>query len=250
MKTVNKLQDDQRFILANWPAPSSISALTTTVLAGNLALHVEDCPEKVLKNRQLLRDTLNLPDEPAWLHQTHSTTCVHIEKEKNREADAAITQSMQPLTMLTADCLPIALCNKEGTETALIHAGWRGLVNGIIENTLVKMTSKPQDLMAWIGPSICGKCFEVGEDVYNLCTNRYHYTQNEFSPHKKQLGTLKWLADLPNIAAAILNKTGIKAVYQSRICTMENEQLCYSYRKNAKTGRMATLIWFNTGNIK
>lgn len=247
---MTNLLDEKGYIKANWPAPAHITALTTTRLGGfskdfwnsnNLALHVGDDENHVLQNRALLRDNCQLPHEPAWLNQTHGTLCVIAETETNRNADAIITRSpTHPLAMLTADCLPIALCNREGTETGLIHAGWRGLVHGIIDNTLTRMQSKPEDLMAWIGPSICGKCFEIGEEVYNSCTNMYHYVQNEFKPQAN-----KWLADLPGIAAAVLHKAGIKDVYQSNVCTMENEHLCYSYRKSNETGRMATLIWFN-----
>lgn len=236
--------------LANWPAPKNISAVCTTRVSGfslppydnyNLGLRVGDNDEHVMKNRQELMANLHLPAEPQWLHQTHSTTCVIVEDEANREADAAITRSYQhPLIILTADCLPITLCNKQGTEIAAIHAGWRGLVNGIIENTVAKMQSSSQDLMAWIGPAICQKCYEVGSEVYETFTAKYAASQQAFKPVNS-----KWLANLPQIAEQILNELGIKAVYQSELCTFESETELYSYRRSSQTGRIGTLIWFN-----
>lgn len=235
---------------ANWPAPKNINALTTTRLNGysqapydsnNLALHVGDNPEKVLKNRQQMLEMLCLPKEPVWLNQTHSTICVIAESESNRDADAAITRSKAlPLAILTADCLPITLCSVEGDEIAAIHAGWRGLFNGIVENTLCKMHSEPRQLMAWIGPAICQRCYEVGEEVFNAFTSKYPQSKAAFVPKDN-----KWLANLPMIAEIVLNSQGVHAVYQSNFCTYELNDELYSYRRQAQTGRIATLIWFN-----
>ena len=171
---------------ANWPAPKNITALTTTRNSGaslgpytnnNLALHVGDSEEHVLTNRAALRTNLKLPAEPIWLNQTHTNICVRIEEEILRDADAAVTSSAtHPLAIMTADCLPIVLCNQEGTEIAAIHAGWRGLLNGIIENTLNKMHADPNTLMAWTGPSICKNCFKVGQEVPDAFLQNYPYT--------------------------------------------------------------------------
>ncbi|MGC1182274.1 peptidoglycan editing factor PgeF [Legionella sp.] len=238
------------FNLANWPAPKNITALSTTRLEGyskapfhsnNLGLNIGDDDTHVKQNRQLLMEGLQLPGEPQWLRQTHSTHCVHVEKDLNREADAAITHSSKyPLVILTADCLPITLCNIQGNEIAAIHAGWRGLVNGIVENTLAKMRSKPSDLLAWIGPAICQKCYEVGDEVYQIFTHKYTFSKHAFKPNH-----CKWLANLPKIAEMVLNSQGINAVYQSELCTFESESELYSYRKTSQTGRIGTLIWFN-----
>ncbi|MFI4918875.1 MAG: peptidoglycan editing factor PgeF [Legionellales bacterium] len=236
--------------LANWPAPKNITALSTTRLPGfsqapydgtNLGLHVGDNEEHVLKNRQQLREQLQLPSEPVWLEQTHSTTCIIAEEDVNRTADAAITRKqMHPLIILTADCLPITLCTKQGTEIAAIHAGWKGLFNGIVENTLNKMHGEPQDLLAWIGPAICQKCYEVGEEVYLAFTTKYPLTQMAFKPTQS-----KWLANLPKIAEIVLHSLGVQAVYQSNLCTFELKNEFYSYRRASQTGRIGTLIWFN-----
>lgn len=233
---------------ANWPAPESICALTTTKEDGyseyayasnNLALHVGDLEEHVLKNRSDLRKKLSLPNEPIWLEQTHSSDCVLVDNDDNRCADAAITQQKGiPLAIMTADCLPIILCNKEGSEIAAIHSGWRGLVNGVVENTLLKMQSQPERLMAWIGPAICGQCYEIGEEVKKAYVQRYPVTANSFITRND-----RYLANLPKMAELILKELGIDEVYQSNACTYELENTFYSYRREAKTGRIATLIW-------
>lgn len=236
--------------LANWPAPKNITALSTTRLSGfsqapynsnNLGLGIGDNDQHVLQNRQQLVEHLHLPGEPQWLRQTHSTHCVLVEEESNREADAAISRSStHPLVILTADCLPIVLCNKQGTEIAAIHAGWRGLVNGIVENTLAKMHSQASELLAWIGPAICQQCYEVGDEVYQTFTSKYPESKVAFTAVNA-----KWRANLPKIAEMVLNLHRVNAVYQSELCTFESESELYSYRRTSQTGRIGTLIWIN-----
>jgi hypothetical protein len=236
--------------LANWPAPENITALSTTRLSGfsqapydsnNMGLGIGDSDHHVMQNRQQLAELLHLPGEPQWLRQTHSTVCVLVEEDANRNADASITRSSKhPLAILTADCLPIMLCNIQGNEIAAIHAGWRGLVNGIVENTLAKMHSKPSDLLAWIGPAICQKCYEVGNEVYETFTTKYPLSKQAFKPVHS-----KWMANLPLIAEIVLKEQGINSVYQSELCTFESENELYSYRRSSQTGRIGTLIWFN-----
>ena len=238
------------FKRANWPAPKNISALSTTRGLGfslppydsnNLAFHVSDDEALVKKNRQQLKEQLNLPNEPIWLEQTHSTHCIIAELDENRSADAAITRhASHPLVILTADCLPITLCSIHGDEIAAIHAGWKGLFQGIIENTLNKLQTKNQHLIAWIGPAICQNCYEVGEEVYLAFTGKYPLTQSAFKPIHS-----KWLANLAQIAEIILHSHGVQNVYQSGLCTFELEDELYSFRRSAQTGRIGTLIWFN-----
>lgn len=238
------------FKLANWPAPKNVTALSTTRISGysrypydqnNLALHVGDSELCVNKNREQLIEQLQLKQEPAWLEQTHSTRCVVVDEESERKADASISRtSNQPLVILTADCLPITLCNVWGTEIAAIHAGWRGLFNGIIENTLAKMASDRVHLMAWIGPAICQHCYEIGNEVFNSFTTKLPSTQSAFQPKQG-----KWLANLPQIAELILNENGIESVTQSGLCTFESNSEFFSYRRASQTGRIGTLIWLN-----
>ncbi len=236
-------------LIANWPAPQTVQALTTTRFPGvsqhhyaanNLAMHVADNAAHVQQNRQNLIDSLQLPHEPIWLNQTHSTHCVVVENSAaSRDADAAVTRMRQlPLVIMTADCLPIVLCNQQGTEIAAIHAGWRGLANGIIENTLAKMHSDAQTCLAWIGPAICGQCYETGEEVRAQFMSRYPQAENAFFQHQGSLHM-----NLSLMAEQILRELGVSSVTQSNACTFESEQY-YSYRKQAQTGRIATLIWF------
>lgn len=239
-------------LYANWPAPSTVSALTTMRTSGfskapfdanNLGLHVGDDEISVSANRQALKSSLELPSEPEWLEQIHSNLCVLVEEEKNRTADAAITRSPQhTLAIMTADCLPILLCNQQGTEIAAVHAGWRGLVNGVVENTVSKMLSKPAELLAWIGPGICQSCYEVGDEVLQAYQDRYPFATSSFLLNEKK----KWQVNLPQLAEKILHNLGVFSVFQSNICTFEQKNEFYSYRRESQTGRMATLIWFNT----
>lgn len=226
-------------LIANWPAPANIRALSTTRKAGNLALHVGDDAQAVLQRRRDLMSSLSLPSDPAWLEQIHSNHCVIVESDPQRTADAAITRSnAQPLAIMTADCLPILLCDKAGTEIAAIHAGWKGLLNGIVENTLYKLHANPNELLAWIGPAICEQCYETGEEMRDAYISRYPFTKAAFSNK-----TLRPHTNLPKLAQLILNNSGVTAVTQSQACTFCEDEF-YSYRRHAQTGRIATLIWF------
>lgn len=239
---------------AQWPAPASVRAVSTTRSGGvsqanyaalNIAAHVGDDNQHVATNRQLLRETLALPSEPIWLEQTHSTRCVDVDTPHyDRNADAAITRQKQHvLAIMTADCLPIVLCNQQGTEIAAIHAGWRGLANGIVDNTVSLLHSNPSECLAWIGPAICGQCFATGEEVLDQFVTRYPFATQAFMRNAQQ-----WYADLPKLATLILHKLGMSAVYPSHACTYETNSEYYSYRRAAQTGRIATLIWFR-GNV-
>jgi YfiH family protein len=209
--------------------------------ANNLGLHVGDNVDDVNSNRNALKIALERPREPEWLEQTHSNICVLVEEESNRVADAAITRSAdRTLAIMTADCLPIVLSNKQGTEIAAIHSGWRGLVNGVIENTLAKMQSPREHLLAWIGPAICQSCYEVGAEVLDSYQDRYPFASKAFRPKGEKL-----LANLPHLAKLVLNSLEVLTVVQSNICTFEQNNDFYSYRRTPQTGRMVTLIWFN-----
>lgn len=239
-----------RFNFAQWPCPSNVMAGTATRLKGhsqypfhnnNLAMHVGDNEQQVLQNRQALAKQLAFINEPIWLEQTHTNHCVVAEKEIERHADASITREKHlPLVVLTADCLPIVLCNQQGSEIAAIHAGWRGLFNGIIENTLAKMNSQVSTLMAWVGPAICQNCYEVGDEIYHAFTTKWPQTQAAFKANQ-----MKWLANLPAIAEYVLNQQGVKSVFQSGLCTFESNQEYFSYRREPQTGRIGTFIWLN-----
>ncbi|MCC5791054.1 MAG: peptidoglycan editing factor PgeF [Legionellaceae bacterium] len=239
-----------QWINANWPAPPKVHALTTTRSPGeslgafaqnNLAFHVGDDSDRVRHNRHTLQQTLQLEAEPLWLDQTHSSTVVYARNNAIQQADASISQQKNlPLAIMTADCLPIVICNQSGSEIAAIHAGWRGLVQGIIENTLRSMHSQPLSLMAWIGPGICGRCFEIGSEILPIFQNHAN-----FSADMLQLHSGRWSMNLALLAKKILQSNGVTLINSADCCTFERHDLFYSYRRQAKTGRMATLIWLS-----
>ncbi len=249
MKAIGKLsmQNKQpQYLSANWNAPSNIKTLITTRLEDfNLAMHVNDDIVKVQKNRDLLNN--QLPTSPFWLNQTHSTTVINWDNENEYciyDADASITtKSNAVCIVMTADCLPILLTDKKGSFVAAIHAGWRGLNNGIIENTLDKIRqTDSQEIIAFIGPAINQECFEVGEEVLMAFTAKNVQNHQFFIPSKN---TNKYLANLRKIAELILINQNIQSnnIFNSNICTQCNDKWFYSYRKNSNTGRFATMIW-------
>ncbi|NOR80645.1 MAG: peptidoglycan editing factor PgeF, partial [Methyloprofundus sp.] len=140
-------------------------------------------------------------------------------------------------TVLTADCLPILLCDQQGTMVAAIHGGWRGLLNGIIENTLVKMPDS--EILAWLGPAISAQCFEVGDDVRSAFINK----STQFAIAFKKQVNGKYLADIYQIAKLLLNDVGVQKIYGGDYCTVTDKERFFSYRRDGQTGRMATLIW-------
>lgn len=236
-------------IKPQWPAPASVSACCTTRLGGvsevpfdsfNLALHVGDDENRVRQNRQQLRTRLQLPSEPGWINQTHGIRAVVLEQESDREADAAVTrQAGLVAVVMTADCLPILICNRAGTEVAAVHAGWRGLQSGVIQSALSAMQSAPDQLMVWIGPGITQPCFEVGDEVRAAFLDSVTAAAEYFSEH----GPGHWLCDLAGLAERVLQQQGVDRVFRDPHCSYRDQRLFYSYRRSAATGRMASLIW-------
>lgn len=229
-------------LLANWQAPNNVFACSTTRLSNG---NTKNFDKNNAHHLNKLVQELKLPNNPQWLKQYHSNHCVVIEDTTNRTADASVTKtSNQVLAILTADCLPIVLTNLDGTEIGAIHAGWRGLSQGIIENTLRQMKSKPEQLIAWIGPSICGQCYEVGKDVFQTYHENYSFATHFF----QQLDEEKWLVNLQGLAEQILQNLLVSQIYQSKACTFEQNDLYYSYRRESQlkgqTGRIATVVWF------
>ncbi len=243
----------------HWPAPSHIKAYTTLRSPGysegiyasfNLGIHVGDNEEDVRANREELQQRANLPSEPKWINQVHSTIAVPAETISDNQvvtADASYTQKSKTIcVVLTADCLPILVTNKEGTEVAAIHAGWRGLADGVIENTINALHSSPKNLLVWIGPSISKPHYEVGEDFYE--TFAAFHTENECHEafQKKPIKeTKKWLADVPLLAYQRLIKLGIQPqhIYLSNECTYTHDDRYFSYRRDGVTGRIASMIF-------
>ena len=236
------------YLIPDWDAPHYIHAgmtlrqgghSTGTYASLNPAMHVDDSPKIVQKNRDRIKTLLALPTDPVWLNQTHSSIVIQADKATNLpNADASFTEKSQTVcTVLTADCLPLLLCSKNGDKIAAIHAGWRGLLAGIIGNTLQKMQTKA--VSVWLGAAIGSCCFEVGTEVCDLFINKHTQFQSAFT----QISTQKYLADIYQLARIDLALEGINNVYGENLCTMCDTQRFYSYRQEQKTGRMATLIW-------
>lgn len=242
---------DLSFITPNWRSIASVQAFTTTRLGGvslppyntfNLAYHVQDDPQAVAQNRQRLAQSIH-QKTIVWLDQRHTTDCLYIDRlpQKTPMADAVWTD--QPglvLAVMTADCLPILLTN--GERVCAIHAGWRGLVDGIIENSL-KQCTRPggadnKNWQAWIGPAISAEFFEVGAEVRQAFIEKYPTFTGYFQSHDD-----KWLADLAGMAEQVLRLQGIENVSQSGLCSYADATRFYSYRRDGQTGRMASLIW-------
>lgn len=243
------------FIVPDWPAPANVRALVTTRHGGvsvgpfaslNLGDHVGDDPAAVAENRRILR--VRLPAEPVWLKQVHgiqccdAAACSNAKGSQTPEADAAYSHKPGVVcAVLTADCLPILLCDAAGTVVAAAHAGWRGLAAGVIESTVAAMGVPGEALLAWLGPAIGPRHFEVGGEVRDV-----------FSAHDPQAARAfvarpdgKWLCDIYLLARQRLADLGVCRITSADFCTVRDTQQFFSYRRDGATGRMASLIWLD-----
>ncbi|EIG25869.1 peptidoglycan editing factor PgeF [Haemophilus paraphrohaemolyticus] len=239
-------------IYPNWQAPKNIKALTTVRSGGvslppfdsfNLGDHVCDDPKAVQQNRSLLVDKFDLPHQPLFLTQTHSTKVIELPfTGSNVEADAVYTQQAnQVCLVMTADCLPVLFFNKEGTEVAAAHAGWRGLCDGILEETVAKFKCPTSDIIAWLGPAIGPTAFQVGEEIIEQFCAFDSNAKLAFTPDLTTSG--KFLGNLYQLATQRLNKLGITEISGGGHCTYTEQDKFFSYRRDKQTGRMASLIW-------
>lgn len=236
----------------DWEVPANVRALQTTRIGGisrapwagfNLGDHVGDDPAAVAANRAALCS--HLPGEPRWLTQVHGTVAVDAEKwPKMKEADAAYArQASRVCVVMTADCLPVLLCDRQGTTVAAAHAGWRGLLGGVLENTVAAMQVAPGALLAWLGPAIGPRCFEVGEEVRQAFVAENPLAGLAFEPHDAG----KWLCDIYLLARQRLQRMGVMAISGGDACTVTEADRYFSYRRDGVTGRMASLIWLESG---
>jgi polyphenol oxidase len=267
-------------IIPGWPAPANVRALQTTRMGGvssapydslNLGDHVGDAPMSVARNRMLL-NTL-LPSEPVWLQQVHGITVANADMAGCLpQADACIARHRDAVcVVMTADCLPVLLCDKQGSVVGVAHAGWKGLAAGVIEATVRAMDIAPQNLMAWLGPAISQQAFEVGDEVRAMFVDADLQASSAFKAGKPG----KWFADIYALARLRLNALGTSQIYgggdcdtllrSSRLreqspaappapdgstalcrggyCTFIELDRFFSYRRDGTTGRMGTFIW-------
>ena len=229
----------------DWPAPANVHAFTTTRASGfsqgnwrsmNLGLRCGDDPLAVHRNREKL--VMRLPAAPQWLSQVHGTQVIthSMATFEDLEADGLVAFSPgQVCAVLTADCLPVLLCNRSGNRVAAAHAGWRGLAQGVLQATVRQMKERPGEIMAWLGPAIGPGVYEVGENV------KQAFAEEQESCFKKN--GERWLLDLYEVARCLLTQLGIAAIYGGNFCTFSDSERFFSYRRDGVTGRMASVIW-------
>lgn len=236
------------WIVPDWPAPAGVHALVTTRTGGasagpyasmNLAAHVGDEAAAVTENRRRLR--AHLPAEPLWLAQVHGCRIVDAAAAApGVEADGAFARRRGVVcAVLTADCLPVLLCDDAGTVVCAAHAGWRGLAGGVLEAAVAALGVPPARLMAWLGPAIGPQAFEVGAEVRETFLAHSPAAAAAFAARDNG----KWLADLCRLATQRLNGVGVERVFGGGHCTYHEAGRFYSYRRDKTTGRMASLIW-------
>jgi YfiH family protein len=235
-------------IIPDWPAPANVKSLQTTRVGGfsstpydslNLGDHVGDAPMSVARNRMLL-NTL-LPSEPVWLNQMHGTVVANADMASCLpQADACIARHSDAVcVVMTADCLPVLLCDTQGSVVGVAHAGWKGLAAGVIEAAVQAMEAVPQDLLAWLGPAISQQAFELGDEVRALFADADPHAAAAFIPGQPG----KWLADIYALARLRLNLLGVTQIYGGNYCTYSDAGRFFSYRRDGATGRMGTFIW-------
>jgi YfiH family protein len=285
------------FLAPEWEAPPRVRALMTTRLGGvsdapwsslNLGVHVGDSTAAVLENRRRVREEGKLPAEPVWLEQVHGTEVLVLDGPQpsnaptllslnshdaqqtppgaasfpvRPRADAAVTASAGVVCVIqVADCMPVLFAARDGSVVGAAHAGWRGLAGGVLEATVGAMRAPAGQLVAWLGPAIGPKHFEVGDDVVEAflskaapehrAQTRAAFVSRAASPgHSADAPRApgKWLCDLYALARLRLAAIGVTQLTGGGLCTVAGADRFYSYRRDGQTGRMAALIWLESG---
>ncbi|MDP4534835.1 peptidoglycan editing factor PgeF [Alkalimonas collagenimarina] len=242
-----------QLITPDWPAPACVKAFSSTRLGGcslgdfaslNLGDHVGDKPELVRQNRQVLQQHAGMPTEPVWLQQVHGINVVRLPEQAKTslQADAVVSSvEAQVCSVMTADCLPVLFCDRSGQQVAAAHAGWRGLLGGVLEATVARF-EQPAEVLAWLGPAIGPEVFEVGPEVRQQFIATQATAEAAFQPSKAD----KWLANLYLLARLRLQAIGVTAIYGGDYCTLSQPELFFSYRRDGQTGRMASCIWLQS----
>lgn len=249
---MSALPDPALWLVPDWALPAGVSARVTT-RAGtlspppwdgfNLGLNCEDDPARVLLARTHVAEALSV--RPAWLSQVHGTEVVDAaEVRQPVNADGCMAwQAGLACVVLTADCVPVLLSRKDGSAVAALHAGWRGLLDGILTEGVERLASSGEGVLAWIGPAICRRCYQVDDAVRAPFIARHPRLARCFVPD----GDGHWQFDLPAAAAMVLTKLGV-AVTQSGLCSHCDPRF-YSFRHEGRTGRFASLIWLNKNDL-
>jgi YfiH family protein len=245
------------FFVPKWPAPANVKSYITQreygfseggYASNNLALHVDDEPESVAKNRSQLESAITC-DSIQWLDQVHGRKIIEAQSDGfTRTADGCYSRVVnQACAVLTADCLPVLLCDKSGTQVAAVHAGWRGLSQGIVSSAVDLFDCDVDDLLVYLGPAISSEHFEVGIDVLEAFFEsaktelQLSSISRSFIPSLKH--PMKFQADIYVLAKAELNMLGVTEIYGGESCTYSEAERFYSYRRDGQTGRFASLIW-------
>lgn len=235
------------WIAPDWPSPPSVHAFVTTRNGGvstgayaslNLGTRVGDDIDAVEENRARVRALL--PADPGWLHQVHGTDVAQADRlHEGTSADAAFTRVRNVVCAVqVADCLPVLFCDREGGCVAAAHAGWRGLSAGVLEQTIAALDVPADRLIAWLGPAIGPRAFEVGSDVLDAFA-RSDPSHSAFVAVRPG----KWLADLFSLARSRLTSAGVSAVFGGGVCTASDPARFFSHRRDRVTGRQAAFIW-------
>ena len=202
---------------------------------------MNDSKDRVFENRKMLKLNYDLPSEPVWINQTHSSICVDATSIKTIvEADASYSSKEGVVCgILTADCLPVFVSKKDGTMVGIAHAGWKGLVSGVIENLVNSFNSDGEDLVVHLGPAISKNSFEVGVEIKDLYLSKNGNLARSFSFYRD-----KHYLDLYDAAKVILESFNIKFITGGDRCTFKESDVFFSYRRDGvNSGRMAHLIW-------
>jgi YfiH family protein len=245
------------WIVPEWPAPSRVHALSTTRngQAGRAIDFAASAPH-LASGRELLRRLV--PDEPVWLRQVHGATIADLDAAYGGfAADGSVTRTPGTVcVVLTADCLPVILADRDSRVVAAAHAGWRGLAAGVIEAAVAKLRIDPASVLAWLGPAIGPRAFEVGSEVVAAFCDPDPGAAECFVPSTKMSSTkspdigtdMKWHADLYALARRALARAGVSAIYGGGRCTVSESEYFHSYRRDGAgaNGRMATMIWLGS----
>ena len=240
----------REWIVPEWPAPARVRAFVTTRAGGvstgehaslNLGTRSGDDPERVAENRRIVMG--HLPAGPHWMAQVHGTEVANLDDARESAiptSDAAVTtRAKKVAVVLTADCMPLFFSDRAGTRVAVAHAGWRGMAAGVIESTVTALGVVPEDLLAWMGPTIGPSAFEVGGEVRDAFLDRDPRAVNAFAVHTPG----KYMADLYALARRRLSAAGVREVHGGGFCTYREADRFFSYRRVQASGRMGAFIW-------